>query len=188
MNKNHIHNSQSQNQEDVPRDLSHEIKNLLNNPKITKVIKNRIREFVRVGKSDDSEIFSELVFCILTANYTAKGGLRIQNALDKEIMYLSEEDIAKRLKELGHRFPNTRARYIAKARERLDSILRVVRDADLNCKEKREWLAKNVKGLGLKEASHFLRNIGCLDVAIIDFHIIDLTLPRARSSTADIDP
>jgi len=28
--------------------------------------------------------------------------------------------------------------------------------------------------LGLKEASHFLRNIGFDDYAIIDFHIVDL--------------
>lgn len=32
---------------------------------------------------------------------------------------------------------------------------------------------KNVKGLGLKEASHFLRNIGFFeDIAILDRHIL----------------
>jgi len=40
--------------------------------------------------------------------------------------------------------------------------------------EQRDWLAKNIKGIGYKEASHFLRNIGFTDLAIIDFHIIDL--------------
>jgi len=39
-------------------------------------------------------------------------------------------------------------------------------------KAAREWLAMNVKGLGWKESSHFLRNVGYLDVAIIDRHII----------------
>lgn len=38
----------------------------------------------------------------------------------------------------------------------------------------REWLVKNIKGLGYKEASHFLRNIGFKNFAIIDFHIINL--------------
>ena len=38
----------------------------------------------------------------------------------------------------------------------------------------REWIVKNVKGLGYKESSHFLRNIGFQDYAIIDFHIVDL--------------
>ena len=38
----------------------------------------------------------------------------------------------------------------------------------------REWVVKNVKGIGYKEASHFLRNIGYKNLAIIDFHIVDL--------------
>jgi len=35
---------------------------------------------------------------------------------------------------------------------------------------------KNIKGLGFKEASHFLRNIGFKNLAIIDFHIVDLLI------------
>jgi Thermostable 8-oxoguanine DNA glycosylase len=39
--------------------------------------------------------------------------------------------------------------------------------------ELREWLVKNVLGLGYKEASHFLRNIGRNDgLAILDRHIL----------------
>ena len=37
--------------------------------------------------------------------------------------------------------------------------------------ELREWLVKNVNGLGWKEASHFLRNIGVRGLAILDRHI-----------------
>ena len=44
----------------------------------------------------------------------------------------------------------------------------------MNELELREWLVENIKGLGWKEASHFLRNIGYKNVAIIDFHIIDI--------------
>ncbi|MEK9139334.1 MAG: DNA lyase, partial [Bacteroidota bacterium] len=36
----------------------------------------------------------------------------------------------------------------------------------------RAWLVKNVKGLGWKEASHFLRNIGHHNLAILDRHIL----------------
>jgi N-glycosylase/DNA lyase len=40
-------------------------------------------------------------------------------------------------------------------------------------REIRDWLVANVKGLGLKEASHFLRNIGMgKDLAILDRHIL----------------
>ncbi|MEM2975891.1 MAG: N-glycosylase, partial [Candidatus Bathyarchaeia archaeon] len=38
----------------------------------------------------------------------------------------------------------------------------------------REWLVKNIKGIGYKEASHFLRNIGFTNLAIIDFHILNI--------------
>ena len=36
----------------------------------------------------------------------------------------------------------------------------------------REWVAVNIKGLGYKEASHFLRNVGYFDLAILDRHIL----------------
>ena len=42
-----------------------------------------------------------------------------------------------------------------------------------NIFETREWFVKNVKGLGYKEASHFLRNIGLgKNFAILDVHIL----------------
>ena len=40
----------------------------------------------------------------------------------------------------------------------------------------RKWFVKNIKGYSYKEASHFLRNIGYEDYAIIDFHIVDLLI------------
>ena len=39
--------------------------------------------------------------------------------------------------------------------------------------EAREWLVANIKGMGYKEASHFLRNIGLGEnLAILDRHIL----------------
>ena len=40
--------------------------------------------------------------------------------------------------------------------------------------ERRDWLAqeKQIKGLGYKEASHFLRNIGIQGHAILDKHVM----------------
>ena len=59
---------------------------------------------------------------------------------------------------------------------------------DTNEKIKREWIVKNIKGLGMKESSHFLRNIGYNNVAILDFHVIDLLVEnkitkRLKTST-----
>ena len=73
-----------------------------------------------------------------------------------------------RLKGLGHRFYNMRGRFIVEARgKRLKKEL-----YGKEQKEMREWLVENVKGLGWKEASHFLRNLGFFDLAIIDRHIL----------------
>ena len=39
--------------------------------------------------------------------------------------------------------------------------------------EVRNWFANNVYGMGMKEASHFLRNIGLSDnICILDRHIL----------------
>ncbi|MCS7106383.1 MAG: N-glycosylase, partial [Candidatus Aenigmarchaeota archaeon] len=69
-------------------------------------------------------------------------------------------------------FPKTRANYIVEVRKFKDELKNIF--GKLSEEELREWLVKNVKGLGYKEASHFLRNIGYKNFAIIDFHILDL--------------
>ena len=42
-------------------------------------------------------------------------------------------------------------------------------------RERRDWLAQEtrIKGLGFKEASHFLRNIGLKGHAILDKHVLN---------------
>jgi N-glycosylase/DNA lyase len=136
------------------------------------LVRRRMGEFRQAGKGSGNRLFSELCFCILTANYTAEGGIRIQKDMGNDFCTLDEGELAKRLKSLGHRFPNTRARYISEARRHrvdVESMSRTCSSGEL-----REWLVRNVKGLGYKEASHFLRNTGATDIAIIDFHIIDV--------------
>ena len=130
---------------------------------VGKVIKEKVSMFKSLGKKSKREIFKELCFCILTANYTASGGIKIQEAVGSGFLTLSEKQLAKRLKEFGHRFPNARAKYIVEARKKLSDL-----------KFDRDWLVENIKGIGMKEASHFLRNIGFDNYAIIDFHIIDI--------------
>jgi N-glycosylase/DNA lyase len=145
----------------------------LKKTEIRNVIENRMSEFSELGKKNDKEIFKELCFCLLTANFSAHGGIKIQNEIGDGFFILSEQELAKKLSELGHRFPNARAKFIFEARKYYDSIKQVLSQFEHET-DARNWLAKNVKGLGMKEASHFLRNIGYRNVAIIDFHILDL--------------
>ena len=145
----------------------------LKSSNVSSVIQKRIEEFERIGRSSIKEIFKELCFCILTANYNARGVVKIQEAIGDGFPTLGYDQLAKKLKELGHRFPSTRAKYIVEARKKIGEIDKVLH-SELTEKEKREWLAKNIKGLGYKEASHFLRNIGYKNLAIIDFHVVDV--------------
>jgi len=145
----------------------------LKNSKIKNLVDTRLREFKEIGDGSSDEIFEELCFCILTANFNAERSLEIQRQIGDGFLSFPKSDLAKKLRELGHRFPNTRARYIVDARKHKNSLKDIVKMFN-DDNELREWLVKNVKGIGYKEASHFLRNIGYTSFAIIDFHIIDV--------------
>ena len=135
-------------------------------------INKRINEFKNINVKDNNELFKELCFCILTANYNAEKTIKIQNEIGECFIKDNKDELSKKLKNYGHRFPNTRAEYIQESLKCKDKLNEVIQSHDK--KAIREWIVKNVKGLGYKEASHFLRNIGFDDYAIIDFHIIDI--------------
>jgi len=137
------------------------------------LIDARIREFREIGEASSTEVFKELCFCILTANFSAERGIKIQKEIGAGFLTLPESKLTEKLKELGHRYPEARAKYIVETRRYSESLKEII-ESFCSGRMLREWLAENVKGLGFKEASHFLRNIGYTDLAILDFHIIDL--------------
>lgn len=143
---------------------------------VSRTVKKRMEAFSDLGRGPENGVFKELCFCILTANYSAEGGMRVQDAIGDGFISMPEKRLAITLKQLGYRFPNARAGYIVRAREMKGRIMDAI--ATQSGPELRNWLARNVYGLGFKEASHFLRNIGRPDFAIIDFHIIDLLARR----------
>lgn len=149
------------------------IVNIKKNREVRETINFRIQEFQKTNEKSTNEILKELCFCILTANFNAEKSIKIQEEIDDGLLTFSESKLAKELKKSGHRFPNIRAKYIVEARMHEESINRIILSPG-DEQEQRDWLAKNIKGIGYKEASHFLRNIGFTDLAIIDFHIIDL--------------
>jgi N-glycosylase/DNA lyase len=162
--------------------------NQLKKTELKKQIDTRIREFESVlSQKDKDQIFNELCFCILTANFKAEKSIQIQNKLQNEFSTLKENKLAIKLKQLGHRFPNMRAKFIIEARKNKQKLIEIL---SLNELDARDWLVENIKGLGMKESSHFLRNIGFKNIAIVDFHIIDLLVkenliqkPKSKSLT-----
>ncbi len=147
--------------------------NELRRGRVGKLIARRIREFEDLGRKGNEEWFSELCFCILTANSTARLGMKIQYELGNDgFLTLPLEELGHRLKAAGHRFPNTRARFIVEAR-RFRDIKNII-EGFTGARQAREWLVENVRGVGYKESSHFLRNVGFDDAAILDRHVLSV--------------
>ena len=141
---------------------------------IGKVVRKRLSEFSAFRHKDNKEWFSELCFCLLTANSKAKTASDIQEELgSKGFCESSAEQIMSCIQRHGHRFHNNKTAFIVGARRFVnikDVVGQQISVGGISCA--REWLVSNIKGLGYKEASHFLRNVGFFDVAIVDRHIL----------------
>jgi len=151
--------------------LIKEIKSLKDSS-IKNKVDQRLKEFKNFKNKDTKEWFSELCFCILTANSKAATALKIQEELTpKGFCEYSLDNISKTIRKNKHRFHNNKAEYILAAREHIDIKSKIKELGEIKA---REWLVKNVKGIGYKEASHFLRNVGYKNLAILDRHILNL--------------
>ncbi len=155
------------------QDLLNSLQSLKNVPEVRDLIAKRQKQFKAMGVSEPNDIFCEMCFCILTANFNGERTLKMQEVIGTGFCTFDLQEMTDKLRELGYRFPNTRAQYIHEAQEKRDALANAIKTIKSEF-DLREWIVKNVKGLGYKEASHFLRNIGYTDSAIIDFHIVDL--------------
>jgi N-glycosylase/DNA lyase len=143
-------------------------------------IRARLAEFHDVWKSgSDERLWEELVYCIFTAGASARMGLRSVEAVRHLLLEGSREEMTHALVEAGaHRYPAARPGYIVVTRDYLRE------DCGMRLRERlggftdpharRDWLARtrDIKGLGYKEASHYLRNVGFSGYAILDKHIL----------------
>jgi N-glycosylase/DNA lyase len=138
----------------------------------------RLAQFKKVWHQSDEKIFSELCYCIMTANGSAKAALKAQRLLERTgaLTKGGKKEILKCL--AGVRFRNNKTKYILQDRESLteDGKIRIKRLLNGDELFVRAQVAKDhecFKGLSFKEASHFLRNIGKGDrLAILDRHIL----------------
>lgn len=157
------------------------IKNLQKTYRAKKsMIDRQLKHFSSVFNMKPSFIFKELCFCILTPQSKAKTcDHAIEKIYDKGILFTgSEKEIAHHLKSI--RFKNNKAKYIVLARRFFTdrktgqiTIKKKISSFEKKPQELRTYLVKNIKGIGMKEASHFLRNIGKGNsLTILDRHII----------------
>ncbi|MGV8141479.1 MAG: N-glycosylase/DNA lyase [Candidatus Woesearchaeota archaeon] len=134
-------------------------------------VKKRLDDFAKNGKSmRDKDMFLELCFCICTPQSKA---VKVAEVITKEnidkLLKLNHAELAELLRR-NTRFHNNKAKHIIHARRYINKL----KDLDKDSLKAREYLVKNIKGLGYKEASHYLRNIGYRNLCIVDRHVINL--------------
>jgi N-glycosylase/DNA lyase len=148
------------------------LKELKHHYRINKTaIRVRLADFQSVSPSD---YFYELVYCLLTPQSSAAHAEQVVSLLSSAGFHNKNVDPEPflRRKECYIRFHRTKSRHLLRMKNQFSFIAQKLSVPDLSF-ELREWLVKNVIGLGYKEASHFLRNIGKNDgLAILDRHIL----------------
>ena len=127
-------------------------------------ILKRLKEF-----EGNKDYFYELCFCILTPQSSAKKAWSC--ILKLKEMDFQNKSINPEKYINGVRFHVNKSKYLLELKKNYQNILKEIRKSQYP-KQLREFLVKNVKGLGYKEASHFLRNIGHKEVSILDRHIL----------------
>lgn len=141
-------------------------------------ILRRLQEFKELWvKGNDEKIFEEMSFCILTPQSKARACCNaIDRLKDSGLLFRgSDKEIAEKINDV--RFKNKKAAYLVKARNFFSkngkvSIKSVISQFE-DIHACREWLVSHITGLGYKEASHFLRNIGFGEnIAILDRHVL----------------
>ncbi|HQX56166.1 MAG TPA: hypothetical protein PLP07_09575 [Pyrinomonadaceae bacterium] len=139
----------------------------------------KLAEFSAIGEfGSDEDLWAEMVFCFFTGGCSARMGIRSLAAVRHLLMTGEQPELADALVG-SHRYPNARSKYIVASRSFLQEHCQMRLRSKLQSfdqpLERRDWLVreKGIKGLGYKEASHFLRNIGYRGYAILDKHVLN---------------
>ncbi|MDR2709689.1 MAG: N-glycosylase/DNA lyase [Elusimicrobiota bacterium] len=142
------------------------------------LINQRQEHFFNVWrKASNAEIFAELVFCLFTPQSRATTCWNaVCNLASKNLIFTAEaQAIAANI--AGVRFANNKSRFVVLARDFFAKNGKMTIKNRLKAFEDiyqtRKFLIENIKGIGYKEAGHFLRNIGIgQNLAILDRHIL----------------
>jgi N-glycosylase/DNA lyase len=134
-------------------------------------IRLRLEDFSAVP---ESEYFYELIFCILTPQSSAKNASQTIQKLKALRFFEQGDDPTETLRHPSHyiRFHNTKAKRLLIIREQFPSIFNLIKENRDKLPQLREEIRIAVPGFGLKESSHFLRNIGFTGYGILDRHIL----------------
>jgi N-glycosylase/DNA lyase len=149
---------------ELPQELKNKYKELKSE------IKTKLKEFEAVS---ENQYFYELCFCICTPQSKAESAFAVQKILQEKDFLNNNFDVTPILREPSHyiRFHNQKALRLQAIKENWKVILAKIKDNSTG-QEKRNWFNQNVKGIGMKESAHYLRNIGFKNLGILDRHIL----------------
>ncbi|MDA3844412.1 MAG: DNA lyase [Candidatus Kapabacteria bacterium] len=133
-------------------------------------IDKRLKEFAAVSADD---YFYELCFCLCTPQSKARNAFEIQKKLMARDFRNKPFDPTELLRNPDHyiRFHNQKAKRLLALRE-MFFVVEDILISNLTAPEKRLSINKLVNGIGMKESSHFMRNIGYRNLSILDRHIL----------------
>lgn len=139
--------------------------------KLKDAISIRLQEFETVPTN---EYFWELCFCLLTPSTRAENANKVINILKEQNFQVKKFDPTKILRNPRHyiRFHNVKAKRLLKLIYQWDLLYPLLIDKNNSPQIIRTKLIEIVDGFGMKEASHFLRNIGFKGLAVLDRHIL----------------
>lgn len=130
-------------------------------------IKAKLAEFENLGELD---YIYDLFFCLLTPQSKAE---KCWQAVEELKDCVLEEKKTQNCLKTKTRFYRNKTKYLQEANNKWNKIKEII-NSKKKPGEMRSELVEQVKGLGMKEASHFLRNINKSknQLAILDRHIL----------------
>ena len=145
---------------------------------VSRDIKDRLDEFRAIRENpDNNKIFEELCFCILSSGVGPRMAEKSISAMGDALHSAPVTELTEMLDGV-HKYPD-KASYLVTSREYVKTNF----DYDLLSKlngitdrlERRDFIAgnKGIRGIGLVQSSHFLRNIGFTGYAILDKNILN---------------
>ncbi len=134
-------------------------------------IQRRLDDFARVPQT---RWFYEMCFCLMTPQSSAVHASMVQSELESLDFLSNGQDVIDVLRKPDRyiRFHHTKHVRLHRARSDWSRIESVIAATDVPARDRRNALREMVDGFGMKEASHFLRNIGLRGLAIIDRHLL----------------
>lgn len=142
-----------------------------------------------VTEENKEDIFYMLLFCLCVPQSKAVKAEEAIEDLREQNFYTKDISLKHVVKTLTGRvrFQSTKAKRLLEAKEFFDSFWSILltqyvafkialndevhMESDLQ--RTRDVLIRTINGMGMKLASHFMRNVGMPGLAILDVHVID---------------